>query len=49
MFDSHLAEFTEKAVAYENMFNALDPQYRGQIDTPQVWKRKHQLAFEQAR
>ena len=49
MFTGHLAEFTEKAVAYENMFNALDPQYRGQIDTPQVWKRKHQLAFEQAR
>ena len=49
MFDSHLAEFTEKSVAYENMYNSLDPEYRRGLLTPQVWKRKHQLGFEQAR
>jgi len=51
MFDSHLAEFSEKYVSYENMYNSLDPELQRAYNLlePQVWKRKHQLAFEQAR
>ena len=49
MLSSVLAEFTEKSVAYENMYNALDPQYAGALDHPSVWKRKRQIAFEGAR
>ncbi len=49
MFNSVLAEFSEKAVSYENMYNSLDPQFRSGLDSPEIWKRKHQIAFEGAR
>ena len=49
MFSSVLAEFSEKAVSYENMYNSLDPQFRSGLDSPEIWKRKHQIAFEGAR
>ena len=49
MFSSVLAEFSEKAVSYENMYNSLDPQFRSRLDSPEIWKRKHQIAFEGAR
>jgi len=49
IFSSVLAEFSEKAVSYENMYNSLDPQFRSGLDSPEIWKRKHQIAFEGAR
>ncbi len=46
---SLLPELGELHIAYENLYNSLDPQYRSGMMLPEERKRKFKVAFEGAR